>query len=410
MPEFDYRAARRNGSIQEGRIDAASQEAAQRQLRAQGLTPIRLQPAVGVFARGGSGAQGTAGRLRRNRAGAAEVLAMTSELGVLLRAGLPLDRAFRVMIGMNAHPVMSLIMSDILESVKAGRGLSQALGKHRELFGDFYINMIRAGEVGGQLVDILARLTEHLERSRQLRESIISALLYPMILLVVAVLSVTLMLGFVVPQFEAVFAGMGKSLPLATRIVVALGDGVSDYGWLLILLTVAAVFLWRRWRATPEGALWWDRRLLTLPVLGPVLVKYQVTRFARTMGSLLGGGVPMLESLGIAVGTFDNLHLRTAMESVTPAIKGGGRMAAALENTGIFSGMAMQMVQIGEETGRLDSMLLELARVYDNEVQAGVKRALTLLEPVIIFVMGALIAAIIISILMGIMSVNELAI
>ncbi|MFA5627725.1 MAG: type II secretion system F family protein [Thiohalomonadaceae bacterium] len=408
MLEFDYKAARRNGTLQEGRITASNQEIAQRQLRAQGLTPISLQQAVGTFAKAGSSAKFSF--MQRNKVGSTEVLAMTSELNVLLRAGLPLDRAFRLMIETNAHPGMSLVINDILESIKSGRGLSQALGKHRELFDEFYINMIRAGEASGQVSETLQRLSEHLERSRQLRESIVSALIYPIILLVVAVLSVALMLGFVVPQFESVFASMGKSLPLPTRIIIALGDGIANYGWLMILVIIALALLWRHWRATPTGTLWWHRRLLSLPVFGQLLVKYQITRFARTMGALLRGGVSMLESLDIAVDTFDNRHLNNAMQGVNPAVKGGSRMAPALKSTGIFSGVALQMVQIGDESGQLDEMFLNLANIYDNEVQAGIKRSLTLLEPVIIFLMGTLIAVIIISILMGIMSVNELAI
>lgn len=408
MPEFDYKAAKRDGSTQEGRLEAASQEAALRQLRMQGLTPIRLAAASGVFAERAQKQSG--GLFRRGQPGAREVLAMTNDLSVLLRAGLPLDRAFGVMIGINAHPGMTQVMADLLESVKGGRSLSQALEKHQELFGDFYINMIRAGETGGQLVEVFARLVEHLERSRELRESIVSALIYPAILIVVAILSVALMLGFVVPQFESVFADMGESLPLPTRIIIALGDGVAAYGWLLLLLVVAMVFGWRHWSRTPAGIQWRDRRILRLPLLGPVLLKYQVTRFARTLGSLLHGGVPLLDALRIAIATLGNKHLRDAMVEVPSAIKAGGRMAGALQDCGFFPGMALQVVQIGEEAGKLDTMLLELARVYDGEVQAGVKRALTMLEPVIIFVMGALIAAIILSILMGIMSVNELAV
>lgn len=422
MPEFAYRAANASGSMVDGRIEAAGRDAALRLLRTQGLTPVRLDEAVGfapatpVAAARSAGAAAPepvagAGMFARDRGpGHVEVHNFTNELSIMLRAGLPLDRALRVLIGMSSRPSFTALLNDVFKSVKAGKGLSQALSPHQELFGEFYINMVRSGEAGGQLSEVLSRLAEHLERVKAMRESVISALIYPAILVVVAFLSVFLMLGFVVPQFETLFEDMGEALPLPTRIIVAAGHLVTDWGLLLIVGGFALVWLIRRWMQSPAGRAWRDERLIGLPVFGGIVRKYEITRFARSMGTLLGSGVPIVMAIRIATETMSNRGLRDSMRDVAPAIKQGGRLADALERAGLFSALGLNMVRLGEETGRLDTMLLELARVYDGEVQSGVKRALTLVEPLLIMVLGVIIAAIIVSILMGILSVNDLAI
>jgi len=217
------------------------------------------------------------------------------------------------------------------------------------------------------------------------------------------------MLGFVVPQFEALFSDMGDALPVLTRGVIAAGDFVQLYGWIMLLMLVPAVMLSKRWLKTPKGKSWLDQKLLRLPVLGQVLFKYETAQFSRTLGTLLHNGVSLLKALSIATGTVGNTQVRSALEGLTPAVKQGGRMSVALAEAGAFTPMMIQIVRVGEESGRLDEMMLELARVYDDEVESGIKRALTLLEPLLILSLGAIIALIIISILMGILSINELA-
>ncbi|KON79856.1 type II secretion system F family protein [Azoarcus sp. PA01] len=412
MVDYAYRAARADGQILEGHLEAASKDLALRMLRSQGYTPIRIDEAGGAATPFAAPAHTTrpAGLFASDRGpGASDVHALTGELSIMLRAGLPLDRALRVLAGMTTKPSVRAIIDDLLAGVKAGKGLSQALAPHRPLFGEFYINMVRSGEAGGELADVLARLTEHLERMRALRESVVSALIYPAILVVVAVVSVFLMLAFVIPQFESLFEDMGDALPLPTRMIVAAGHVVVDWGWMLVLALAAAILILRRWSRTPNGRQWLDARILRLPVLGPVVQKFEITRFARSMGTLLHSGISIVTAIRIASDTIGNVHLRSAMTGVVPAIKQGGRMADALAATGLFTPLALNMVRLGEETGRLDEMLLDLARVHDGEVQAGVKRALTLLEPLLILALGAVIASIIISILMGILSINELA-
>ncbi|MGQ5488222.1 type II secretion system F family protein [Thauera sp. ZXT1-4] len=413
MPEFAYRAVDARGHFTDGLIEAADLQAAVGQLRARGLTPVSVDGAgatAHVHHRPDQGKRSRRLAFGRDAGIKAEdIHNITTELAVMLRAGLPLDRALRVLLGMADKPAQADLLHDILESVKAGKGFSQALQAHHQHFGDFYISMVRSGEAGGQLGDVLTRLSEHLERVKSLRESVVSALIYPAILIVVACISVVLMLGFVVPQFETLFEDMGEALPMPTRVIVALGDFVAGRWWLLLGLAVLAIWGARRWLRTPQGAVWRDTLLLRLPLLGPIMRKYELTRFARSMGTLLGNGVPMVMSLRIAADTVGNSILREAIDRVPADIKQGKRLADALAATGLMTPLALNMVRLGEETGRLDAMLLELARVYDGDVQAGVKRGLTMLEPLLILVLGGVIAAIIVSILLGILSVNDLA-
>lgn len=404
MPDFTYRAVAHDGRTVSGSIAADRIEMASRQLRQQGLTLLSLEPASA--GRTAAAVTGSSEKL----AGADDILALTRELSVLLRAGLPIDRALKVMIDMASGDKMRALLDDLLAAVKGGKGLSQALESHRALFGNFYINMVRAGEASGHLPDVLARLLAYLENSKAVRSSVISALIYPAILLVVAILSIIAMLGFVVPQFEALFADMGDALPLLTRWVIATGDFIKGYGWLLLLITVVAVYFARNWARSEQGRSSLDARALRLPLLGAVIFKYEVAKFARTVGTLMGNGVSLLQSISIAADTVDNTQVRDALRVLEPAVKRGQRMSVALEETGVFSPMVIQMVRVGEESGSLDQMMTELAQVYDEEVQAGVKRSLTLLEPFLILTMGGTIAVVIIAILMGIMSVNDLAI
>lgn len=383
-------------------MEAAGLELASRQLRSQGLTLLKLEE--------GAGAGAVAAKASGKAPGRREILAMTSELAVLLRAGLPLDRALRVLIDMAVLPQMQMLLNDLLKNVKGGKSLSAALVPHEKIFGNFYINMVRSGEASGQLSAVLDRLVEYLENARANRDSVISALIYPAILLVVATLSIVLMLGFVVPQFESLFEDMGEALPMLTQMVLSGADFIKSWGWLLLILLVGAGVALRNWAASEEGRTALHRRLLKLPLAGGIVFEFEVSKFARTAGTLLGNGVSLLKAISIAIDTVDNRVLRESLQVLPPAVKAGGRISVALDETKMFTPMVIQMIRVGEESGSLDKMMLELARVFDEHVQAGVKRGLALLEPVLILTMGFIIAVIIIAILMGILSVNNLAV
>lgn len=405
MPEFLWRAAHADGQAAEGRTEAAAEADVLRQLRERGLTPIRVQPAGQAE---GAALAGPRPRAARGPVKPADVLSLTSELAIMLRAGLALDAALRVLIDMSHKPSVRAMLEKVLEDVKGGAPFSRALAAHQAHFGDFYINMIRSGEVSGQMPQVLDRLAGHMQRLRALRESVVSATLYPAILLGVAVLSLVGMLGFVVPQFEKLFKGMGDALPMPTRVVMLLGQGFRHYGLALGLGAAALGWLAWRWLRTPAGRQWWQARLIALPVLGPIVRKYQLTLFARSLGTLLDNGVPLLAALHISVETVTHQALRQALAKMAPLVKEGSRIVPAMRATGVFEPLAINLVRVGEETGRVGAMMNELAAILDRDVETGIKRGLTLLEPALILALGLLIAAIIVSILLGIISVNDL--
>jgi len=338
------------------------------------------------------------------------VLFFTRNLALLLRSGLPLAKAMDVMKGMITHPEMSRVRADVFERVRGGAALSAALGEHRELFGDLYVNMVRAGEHGGTLDQVLGELADLLERGKELRSSVISALIYPSILLAISVISVLLLLGYVVPQFESLFADMGDALPTPTQVVIGMGDAVAEYGWIGLILLVGGVAFWRRIRTVPRVKVWRDRRVLSLPIFGEMASRYETAVFSRTLGTLLKSGVPIVRAIPISVDTIGNREISAAMAGVHGRVKQGEPLSATLAETGMFSDMAVQMLKVGEETGRSDDMLLDIAEISDKDVQVVIKRGLTLVEPILILGLGTVIGAIITSILLGIISVNNLAI
>jgi len=423
MPEFDWRAAHSgSGRIEQGRIDAGSAEQAVLALQARGLVPVAVQPVGTAAPKPKSAALKpravAAGRdrppARGPRQGRAvsrsDVLDITHELALMLRAGLPLAYALRVLLDMNHKPSVHALLGQVLDDVKGGAALSRALARHGALFNAFYVSMVRAGEAGGQLAVALERLAEHMARMAALRESVVSALTYPAILLGVAVLSLVGMLGFVVPQFEKLFADMGDAVPLPTRFVLALSHHARDWGWLwapaLLLIGVAGV----AWLRTPAGRLRWQAMLVRLPLLGRLVHGFQLAVFARTLGTLVGSGVPLLGALDIALATVTSAPVREPLSGMRVPMKSGSRLAQAMADTGQFEPLAVNLVRVGEETGKLGPMLLELAVLTDQRVETGLKRVLALLEPALIVVLGVLVAGIIVSILLGILSINDLAV
>jgi general secretion pathway protein F len=403
MAQFNYQAISRDGKPASGNIEADGKEVAARLLRSQGLTLTRLESGATAAGKSSAGAKGAA-------LGRQDILSMTSELSVLLRAGLPLDRAMKVLIDMASEPQVESLLQDLLKSVKGGKSLSQALQPYEDQFGSFYLNMVRSGEAGGHLSEVLERLVEYLNNAKTMRDSVVSALIYPAILMVVALLSIVVMLGFVVPQFEALFEDMGDGLPLLTQGVIAAADFIKAWGWLLAIVVTGLVIYTRRWLKTPAGKTSLDARLLKIPLAGGIIFEFEVSKFARTTGTLLGNGVSLLKAISIAIDTVDNQVLKESLSVLPAAVKSGRRMSVALEETQMFTPMVIQMIRVGEESGSLDQMMLELARVFDDHVQSGIKRGLALLEPVLILFMGFVIAVIIIAILMGILSVNDLAV
>ncbi len=404
MALFSYKAINSLGETEEGVRDAADEQGLIAALQSEGYIPIRVAPATARSFLGFSlGA-------KQSRLSQKEIGLLTGELATLLESGLPLDRSLSVLMDLTAdNERLSKLIGRVLERVKGGSSLADALEKQAGVFSKFYINMIRAGEAGGSLGEVLTRLSDYLERSRELKDTISTALIYPVILLVMSLASLFVMLTFVVPQFTEMFESAGKDLPVPTQIVVGLAEWLQSYWWMLVLIVVVVYGYMNFQLADPVTKKTWDRRFLAMPLFGSIILNKETANISRTLGTLLGNGVSILTALAIARETVDNLALAEVCADAEEQLKQGRNMSDALMEKGVLPKMAMQMIKMGEETGRLEEMLLRVATIYDKQLRIAIQRMLALLEPALIITLGVMIAGIIVSILLAILSVNDLA-
>jgi general secretion pathway protein F len=335
---------------------------------------------------------------------AREVAAFTQPLSTMLAAGLPLDRSLQVLLDLAENDRVKRTVAEIRDRVRQGGSLSDALDEQHGAFNRLFVNMVRAGEVGGTLDVTLARLTQYLERSRDLKDSVISALIYPVLLLVLAAGSLVLLLVYVIPQFTPIFEELGGDLPLITKVVLGVGSVLQNFWWGLILLTVLAVTWFRRMLADVDKRFVWDGRVLSMKWVGDLVGKIETARLTRTLGTLLSNGVPLLAALSIAQNVITNTVLR---RDVNDAASEDRRRAGAHRPGGRFR-LALQMISVGEETGQLDAMLLNVADTYDIEVRNTIDRLLAVFTPVVTLLLAVLIGTIVLSVLVAILSINDL--
>ncbi len=405
MPTFQYKAANTNGDVVQGEMEAATQDAVIRHLQSQGHIPIRAEEITRVA----SGETPSAFTLQRRRPGRKDVSVFTIELATLLQAGLPLDRALEMLVGIAEQGPFRDVLEKLLADVRGGTFLSAALESHGRLFSRFYRNMVKAGEASGALDAALARLAEFMERSRELRDSVVSALLYPVVLVVVGIISMAIILGLVIPKISQMFAEAGQQLPWFTQVVVATGDFVQDYWWAMALAVAGVVIFMRRQYAEPVSQLRWDGRLLRLPLVGALIARLEAARFTRTLGTLLGNGVPLLDAIAIAKEVVANRVISEGIRHVTERVRQGEGLARPLTEARVFPPLAGHLMQVGEESGNLESMLMQLAQIYEREVQSALRRLMAVLEPAFILGLAVIIAAIILSVVFAILSINDLA-
>jgi general secretion pathway protein F len=404
MATFQYKAATADGTVVVGVLSGSTREHVVEQLQALGHTPIRVDESSD------QSRKKQQWQLRRKRVTQEQIADSTRELSTLLHAGLPLDRALSILISLSEGSALQELLDNVRERVKEGATLADAVEEQGPVFSRFYVNLLRAGESGGALEVVLERLANHMERSKEVRDTLISALVYPAILVVVAFLSIFLLLGYVVPQFAQMFDGVGQVLPLSTRITIAVGETLQQYWWLLALLIAAAIWTVRRQLTNTSSSYKWHAWSLRLPIVGAVIVKMEVARFAHTLRTLLNNGIPLLKSLSIVKETMGNRVLAKDLERVVGSLKEGQSLAEPLAETTHFPSFAVHMIRVGEESGNLQEILLQVATTYDRDTQITIKRSLALLEPMLILILGVIIAAVIISILVAILSINELVI
>jgi general secretion pathway protein F len=403
MATFFFRAVASDGKIRSGSLTAENERLIARELRKQGLTPIY----VGV-------APKSAGfefkmpnfRLGRRR----DVLFFTQELSTLLNSSVPLDRALAITGELTEHENFRFIVLDVLRVLKGGRSLADSLATHPDYFSDLYVSMVRAGEASGSLAVIFERLSEF-ERTRdELRNYIISSMIYPALLASVGLASILILLNFVVPRFATIFEGTTMKIPLPTQIMMTASTIVRTYWWFGLSAVVAIVVLWRVYTGTAKGRMWWDGARLKLPLLGDALLKSETARFARAMATLVGNTVPLVQSIAISAATLNNRVIAGALEGVAQGVKRGEGIAAPLRKAACFPPLAAHLLSVGEETGHLDQMFARMADIYENDTRASIKRFTAIFEPVVILVMGVMVGALILSMLLAITSINDVAV
>jgi general secretion pathway protein F len=407
MPSFRYTAIAPNGETIQGFLDAPSEKAVIEQLRRQGSLPMRAEPAdqgKGFFA---NLLKAEFGRGRALSGG--EVANITRELSVMLNAGQDLDRALRFLVDTAPNPRVRGVLTQLRDAVRDGSPLATALAQHPNSFPRLYVGLVRAGEAGGMLSATLARLAELLERQRSLRAAVTNALIYPVILVVVGIGAIAMLLTQVLPQFTPLFQQTGAALPEPTRIVIALGDFVGDYGLYTVAAAAVLVVAIRQALKQPRVRIVWERFLLRVPIIGPLAKEVLGARLARTLGTLLQNGVPLVSALGIVLDVIDNTAGEAALRAATESAKGGAGLARPLQQAGIFPVRMVYLLRLGEETAQLGPMALRAAEIHEEQARMGIERLVALLVPVLIIVIGGAVAGIVSSLMLAMLSLNDMA-
>jgi type II secretion system protein F len=401
MPVFAYRAADRRGQTVDGVMDAPDARAVIERLHREAYFPVKVTA---------HGERGSWRNLRLSRGfRARDLLALTQQLATLAEAGMPLDRALSILEELAPNTRVKTVVADLLHSVRGGSSLSDALAKHHPRpFSRLYINMVRAGEKGGVLEATLRRLAEFQEARHAFAEAIISALIYPVVITTVGAGAIVFLMTFVIPRFATIFADMGQAIPLPTQILLSTSLAVQSYWWVGLLVLFGAILAWRIWTGTAEGRLQWDRIVLRLPMVGTIMIKVETARFTRTLGTMLRSGVPVLGALTVVGDIMMNQVVGRAVQRLSDTVKRGGTIAAAMKEHTPFPPLAIHMVRVGEETGRLEDMLLKTAETVEGDVRSELRRMIGLLEPAIILAMGAVVAFIVVAMLLAIFSINEI--
>lgn len=398
---FFFRAIGSDGKARTGSLTADTEKAVARELQKQGLTPVYVgtesKKPIELKLPAFSGAK------RR------DVLFFTQELSTLLNSGVPLDRALSITGELTERPHFRFIVLDILRVLKGGRSLADSLATHPEYFNELYVNMVRAGEAGGSLAIIFERLAEF-ERSRDdLRGYIISSMVYPALLTTVGIVSIIVLLTFVVPRFASVFEDGRMKIPLPTQIMLSVSKVVQAYWWVAALVIGMSAASLRFFIQTEKGRLYWDRWRLTIPMLGGALRKAETARFARAMSTLVANSVPLVQSIGISAGIMSNRAISGSLREVSQGVKRGEGIAGPIRKAGVFPPLASHLLTVGEETGRLDQMFGRMADIYETDTRAAIRRFTSLFEPLVILVMGIVVGSLILSMLLAITGINEVA-
>lgn len=394
MALFSYRAFDRSGESTKGVVEATTLEEAVKKLRSSHLYPVKIEPA---------------GKARAYRKISDEIIiTFCKDLADLLSAGLPIDRALIILVGQENHPSFKRILSDITRNVQEGKPLSDAMENHESVFGVLISHMVRAGEVSGALEPVLRRLSEYLERRRLFRQNLISASVYPLLLLGMSILSMTVLLIYVIPRFAKIFEDIQQSIPLMTRILLAIGAVLEHYGWVIPLFLLLLFFLFRRITLNPEGKKRLDKYLMKIPLIKRLIVYTDLSRFFLAMGTMVRAGVPLLRAILLARNVVNNSIMRAELAPLYDNVKGGKPVSSIFAGRDIFPVRIAPMLRVGEEKGELGETLLALGSHFEEETEKILRRLMILMEPAVIIGTGMIIGAMVLSMFSAIMSVSDI--
>jgi type IV pilus assembly protein PilC len=385
MATYTYTARAINGDLRSATIEATSRDEVIKQLKQQRLNVIKIDEGQPVKKKRG-------GSIKMR-----DIVIFTRQFSTMINSGLPLVQALDILATQSENPALKDTTRQVVFDVESGNTVADALRKHPKAFTELYVNMVAAGEAGGILDTILMRLAVFMEKNDALVRKVKGAMIYPAVIMSVAAIAITVLLLFVIPTFQSMFASANIALPLPTRIVIGMSSLLKSYWWVLVIAIVAAVFAIRNYYATSNGKLAIDRLLLKTPVLGDVLRKSAVSRFTRTLGTLISSGVSILDGLEITAKTAGNRVIQDAIMESRASIAGGETIAAPLKKSQVFPPMVISMIAVGEQTGGLDEMLSKIADFYDEEVDAAVSGLLSLMEPVMIVFLGVVVGGMVIS-------------
>ncbi len=403
MPEFNYEAIDASGKRIEGVENAPDRDDLARSLLSRGLQPVRISKGSRI------GALLSAEPFGRKGVGAEDLLGFTRELADLLEAGVTLERGLAILHDSSEKEELINLIDSIRDDIRGGKRLSEALARHPEVFDRLYVNMVRVGEMGGALPQVLKRLAQFIERSRNVRRFIINASIYPSILILVGIVSIIILVTFVVPKFGQIFQDLGQDVPFFTGVIINISFWLKSWWWLLVLMVAGAVAAVRFYLSMPDGRANWDRFLVTNPVTRGFVKRIELGRFSRTLGTLIESGVPILKGISLASEVVSNTAVRDGVLSLYSGIRQGKSMSQLMKQSDIFPPLMVHLVSVGEETGALDRMLLKLADDFEEAVQNDTKMLLALIEPVTIVVMGIVIGGIILSMLLAIFGINDVS-
>ncbi len=394
---YEYQACDAQGNLSTGQLSAESEREVVAQLQARKLVPIRVKPSS-------KQTQSSGGSRIKN----ADLVDFTNGLCTLVEARVPIDKALSLLEGITEKEHMKRLVLEIRRDVKEGKSLADAMEMRPEVFSKLYINIVRAGETGGILDQLLPDLAGFLETAEETKKQIIAAMMYPMVLLVVGIMSVTLLLIFVVPQFTAMFEDVGTGIPASAQFLLNLSSGIKSYGWLVVPLVVGIIYWWRWLNADPVRKRTKDAKLLKVPLLGSVLLYKDVAIFTRTLGALLGAGIPLIRGLRVAREVISNEELIYHLQQVEEDVRGGAGLGVSLGRTRKFPVLLYQLVTVGEESGRTGSILQKLARTFDTYVRDELSRLVAALQPALIILLGVAVGGIIMIMLSAVFSMNTL--